>query len=401
VAPADAVGCGEGEATRRVGVAEIDAAVVEAIAAGATPGAALVVGCGPRVVLERYYGSLAIGEPAVTAETLYDLSSLTKPLATLACTLQLVAERRIGLEARVCDLLPAFRATDTDSRRADVTWLQLAAHCSGLPARGLYFQGFAVAPASDAMALLDDRAACARRIVSMACAEPLRATPGHEVIYSDVGYIVLGALLERVTGQSLDELFGSRVARPLGPLDIGFRSLTREARWGRDDALERVAPTNRCDWRGKVLRGEVQDENAYAMGGVAGHAGLFGTARAVHAIVAQFVEAYRGRSSILPGDGVLRCWAGPGSVVPGSTWSLGWDTPSPGVSSAGRRISRRAFGHLGYTGTSIWVDLERGVHVVLLTNRVHPDTRNDGIRTMRPAVHDAVFEACDDLGWRE
>ena len=234
-------------------------------------------------------------------------------------------------------------------------------------------------------------------IVAMACAEPLRATPGSRLVYSDVGYIVLGALVESISGRQLNEVFYAKVGSELGLQDTAFRSVRAEATAPGD--LARIAPTDRCPWRGRVVHGQVQDENAYAMGGIAGHAGLFSTARDVHAILAQFVAAYRGLDSILEPELVRECWAGPGSVVPGATWSLGWDTPTPGASSAGKRISTRAFGHLGYTGTSVWVDLERGIHVVLLTNRVHPRKDNERIREMRPAVHDAVFDACDEAGW--
>jgi CubicO group peptidase (beta-lactamase class C family) len=147
-----------------------------------------------------------------------------------------------------------------------------------------------------------------------------------------------------------------------------------------------------------VLRGEVQDENAYAMGGVAGHAGLFSTACEVHRLTSAFVSSFDTDGGLFPRALARECFAGPGSLVGGSTWSLGWDTPTPGASSAGGLVSSRAFGHLGFTGTSVWVDLDRGVHVVLLTNRVHPDKENLGIRAMRPQVHDAVFETVDREG---
>lgn len=374
-------------------IAEIGVAVEEAIGTGATPGAALVVGRGGELVFEAYYGRLASGGGRVGPDTVYDLSSLTKPLATLTTTLLFLGEGAFGWKTALCALLPRFCEGSSDPRRRNVTVEQIAAHCAGLPARELYFQQLASgrAPAPQAAATMRTRT------IDLACRATLLAAPQSSVVYSDVGYILLGAALEAVGGQRLDRLFEERVVGPLALRSTEFRTLRAEGAAYRVDR-ERIAPTDACPWRGRVLRGEVQDENAYVMNGVAGHAGLFSTAREVHAIVAELVASYAGGGMLDP-TLVRRCWAGPGSVVPGSTWSLGWDTPTPGVSSAGTRISRHAFGHLGFTGTSVWIDIARGVHVVLLTNRVHPDKGNEGIRAMRPRVHDAVFAASDALGW--
>jgi len=378
--------------------ARIDSAVTTAIASGATPGAALVVGRGERVVFEGYYGFLAKGEPPVTRDTVYDLSSLTKPLATLACVLRIAAANRLSLSAPLHTILPEFTGDDRDARRGDVTLRDALAHCAGLPARKLYFDALAEIERRDGVSLVGTEEG-SRWILTQALTELLVDAPGRVVTYSDVGYIVLGGWLERVTGLTLDRVFSEQIAAPLSLGVTGFMRKRSGCSARKPVDIGHVAPTDRCAWRGRVIRGEVQDENAYAMGGVAGHAGLFSSAVEVHRLVAAFVRSFESHGGLFDHALVRQCWAGAGSVVDGSTWSLGWDTPTPGGSSAGEKVSSRAFGHLGFTGTSIWVDLDRGVHVVLLTNRVHPDKENLAIREMRPRVHDAVFETVDRDGW--
>jgi CubicO group peptidase (beta-lactamase class C family) len=153
-----------------------------------------------------------------------------------------------------------------------------------------------------------------------------------------------------------------------------------------------IAPTERCPWRKRVLWGEVHDDNAYAMGGVAGHAGLFSSAHDLDVMVGRLVACYHGRDDFLP-ERILREFWRVDTSVPGSTWALGWDSPSPQASQAGRLFSPHTIGHLGFTGTSVWIDLERDRHVLLLSNRVHPRRDNDAIRELRPRVHDLVNEA--------
>lgn len=375
----------------------IDVAVARALAEGAAPGAAVVVGRGERIVLEGYYGSLAPGEGPVTAETVYDLSSLTKPLATLACVLRVVGARGWPLTEPLHRLLPEIVGDGRDDRRREITVRHALGHCAGLPARGMYFERLSEAEARERRSLVATDEG-ARRILAMACEESLLDGPGRVVTYSDVGYILLGEWLARATGRRLDRLFAEQIATPLDLTDTGYMSADGGSTAKRAPEPRRIAPTDRCPWRRRVVRGEVQDENAYAMGGVAGHAGLFSTARDVHRLTSAFVGSFDTDGGLFQRELARECFAGPGSVVRGSTWSLGWDTPTPAASSAGRLVSSRAFGHLGFTGTSVWVDLDRGVHVVLLTNRVHPDKENLGIREMRPRVHDAVFETVDREG---
>ncbi|MFP6625977.1 MAG: serine hydrolase domain-containing protein [Deltaproteobacteria bacterium] len=339
-----------------------------ALQSGATPGASLLVARGREVLLERCYGLVENGGPPVCETTLYDLASLTKPLATLPALLILAAAGRLDLDAELAGLV---------------------GHRSGLPAWKPYYEslGATATTASPAPAT----AAARRQVLDLAQSEALEGTPGGRAVYSDVGYIRLGRIVEEVVaGRAgrLDEFVGEAFFGLLEGCKLRFVNTGLG-----QTPLARAAPCGYSAWRGETVRGTVCDDNAYALGGVAGHAGLFGTAADVHAVVAEYLAAYQGRGRVLDTDLVRRCWQRPEGTSGSDSWRLGWDSPTAGESTAGTLISDNSVGHLGYTGTSVWVDLERGVHVVLLTNRVHPDWSNRGIDSLRPAVHDAVFEA--------
>jgi CubicO group peptidase (beta-lactamase class C family) len=162
-------------------------------------------------------------------------------------------------------------------------------------------------------------------------------------------------------------------------------------RRGLAPVTDMIAPTAECPWRERILCGEVHDDNAWAMGGVAGHAGLFSTARDVHAFATEMIDCYHGRGGLVSQDTVRKFWTLDNSIE-GSSWALGWDTPSPEHSSSGRYFSRNSVGHLGFTGCSLWIDPDRELDVVLLSNRVHPNPENNLIREFRPLIHDLVME---------
>jgi CubicO group peptidase (beta-lactamase class C family) len=207
-------------------------------------------------------------------------------------------------------------------------------------------------------------------------------------LYSDLGFMLLGFIIERLTSRSLAAFCEEELFRPLGAAPLAYRPRGETVSDVRRDDSHSIAPTEDDPWRGRILCGEVHDENAYALGGIAGHAGLFGTADAVLAMSAGWLAAYRGEESILDGP-LVRRFASRRRSIPGSSWGLGWDTPSP-PSSAGAHFGESSFGHLGYTGTSLWIDPSRRLEVVLLSNRVHPTRRNERIRRFRPHLHDLV-----------
>ncbi len=304
----------------------------------------------------------AAGAPAASAETVFDLASLTKVLATTLLTMQAVDRGLLATADPISRYLPEWTGSD----RTDVTIENLLAHSSGLPGwYPLYRE------------LRGVRAAVAR-IARL----PLAYAPGSTSEYSDLGFILLGHLLERVRDRPLDVQFAD-LTHALGLGDtLTFRFPHRSS------AV--CAPTELdLAWRGRLLVGEVHDENTWALGGVAGHSGLFGTAEAVGVIARHLLQVLQGRSGLVSRDTTARFFTRSGSA-PGSSRALGWDTMLP-TSSCGTRMSAHAVGHTGFTGTSLWLDPGRNRYAVLLTNRVHPDRSRDGIQAVRMAFHDALW----------
>lgn len=312
-----------------------------------------------RLVIGRL--TYAAGAPPATEATIFDLASLTKVLATTLCAMQAVDRGVLAVTDPIRTYLPEWTGAD----RAEVSIEDLLSHASGLPAWFPLYR--------DCRGI----AAAVSRIASL----PLSYAPRSAAIYSDLGFILLGRLLEIARSRPLDAQF-SDVAHALGCADtIGFRCPVATA--------ESCAPTELdLAWRGRLLRGEVHDENAWALGGVAGHAGLFGTAEAVGVFARHFLQVLQGRAGLVSGHTTAHFFTR--RPVPGSSRALGWDTMLP-TSSCGGRMSPRAVGHTGFTGTSLWIDPDRGRYAVLLTNRVHPSRAGDGIQASRSAFHDAVW----------
>ncbi len=340
------------------------------------PGVILVVGYQGQLVYEAAVGEAAIipRRRRMTLDTVFDLASLTKPMATTTALMRLVDTDRVRLDTPISAYIPALHAAGTTSP----TLRQVLSHCSGLPAWRPYYQ--AIDPSLPAM----ERR---RALYAAAHQEPLIAMPGVTVQYSDVGFILLGELVETLSGVPLDEFCEREIFAPLHLADIGFLNPARPQATGVS-----YASTESCPWRGRVLNGEVHDENAWIMGGVAGHAGLFATARRVWQFAQSLLSGLRGRDWLVSPT-TARAFTTRQGLPDGSTWGLGWDTPTLGKSAAGRYFAPTAIGHLGFTGTSLWIDPVQQVIVVLLTNRVHPSRQREGIRAFRPGIHDAVMQA--------
>lgn len=343
--------------------------LAQAVAARTTPGAIVEAGTpsGPLWWCAEGAQTYAADAPGVDAHTVYDLASLTKVLATTT----------LAMEAHACGFLPldtvVGRRWPAFARRPAFTVGDLLAHAAGFPAHRPLYQSVA------------GRSAYLSRLA----AEPTAFAPRSHSEYTDLGFILLGLLLEEVGQAMLAEQFGGFVAEALEGATIGYGP---PPEWRR-----RVAPTSVDAWRGRVSAGRVDDSNAAALGdGHAGHAGLFGTAGAVGAFARWLLALWRGSgrpwrhvtADVVAGF-ARRCG------VPGSSRALGWDTMLP-TSSCGTRISPRAIGHTGFTGTSLWIDPDREIYVVCLTNRVHPVAGDaQAIQRLRSTLHDAVVDAWD------
>jgi len=362
--------------------------LAEGLAARAFPAASIEVGRRARAIWSQWFGALTYDPGAAPCDrsTIFDLASLTKVIATTTLTMRAVDEGLLGLGDPVGKWLPEWRGTD----RAAVTIADLLAHASGLPAYLPFFR--------DHTGRVEYEPAI--------CRMPLEYAPNTQSIYSDLGFMLLGFVLEDArAGHRRRQIEAAGIPVPGGLLDVPaqLRSQFRTiATFLTSDPLTfnpprawrpRIAPTEIDPWRGRLVVGEVHDENAWALGGAAGHAGLFGTASAVGAFARAVLRTLAGER-ILADPSTFHAFIRR-SGVPGSSRALGWDTMLPS-SSCGALISPGAIGHTGFTGTSLWIDHERDLYIVLLTNRVHPSRENEKLRALRPRIHDAIVAALPD-----
>ena len=350
---------------------QLDAGCSGGVFPGASACAAVWQGSAWRYI-EVSAGVRAEGAPKVSSDTIYDLASLTKPwVGTTA--LRLYQAGVFPLDGHVEALVPEARGLPIGGQ----TWEAVLSHRSGLQAWEPFYERLAAEPGSDE----------ARDWILGELLPRWDASRAGTAVYSDLGYILAGTAMARAAGESLDALVAERVAMPLGLSDVAFFGASRR----NDDWVLGCAPTGWSTWRGRVLCGEVHDDNCAALGGVAGHAGMFGTARGVASFGAACVGAWHGRRGALEEESIRFATA----RRPGGTHRLGWDGKSDGSSAAGSRIDADAFGHLGFTGTSVWCDPRRQLVIVLLSNRVAVSDDNAKIRAFRPAFHDAIVDAFD------
>jgi serine-type D-Ala-D-Ala carboxypeptidase len=348
----------------------------DACAGRAFPGASVEVGSRDAVLWREAFGTLTFDSdaPATRIDTVFDLASLTKVICTATLAMRAVDDGILRLEDPVADWIPEWVRAD----RADVTVRDLLAHSSGLTAYLPYFRD------------LTGRAEFQAAIAD----SPLEYPPRTRALYSDLGFILLAFILEDARARATAGCAGA--TDPASLLAAQFR---RVAAYLTAEPLTfnpprawrtRTAPTEHDPWRGRTLVGEVHDENAWALGGAAGHAGLFGTAGAVGAFARAALHTISGHAVLAKPETLREFMAR--TTVPGSSRALGWDTMMP-TSSCGTLMSSTAIGHTGFTGTSLWIDWERDLYAVLLTNRVHPTRENLAVRAVRPRFHDAIVSA--------
>lgn len=332
----------------------------EAITQRAFPGASLAVTCRGDLIASQGFGHFIydVDSPPIHADAVFDLASVTKVVATTTMAMLLYERGLLDLDAPAASSLPEFQ-------QPAVTIRQLLAHSSGLPAYVKLFE----------------TARTRGELLHAACSTPLTHPAGTHAQYSDIGFILLGKILERLAREPIESFFHREIVVPLS---------LEQTQFNPPPALATQIPPTEDDrtFRLRIIQGEVNDENASVMRGVAGHAGLFASAPDV----VRFAECMlRGGSPILKPETVVLFTRRESSPA-GTSRALGWDTPSQ-PSSSGHHFSSRSFGHLGYTGTSLWIDPDRQLSVTLLTNRTWPDRSSQAIRRVRPLVHDAIIEA--------
>ena len=334
--------------------------------------------------VELYEGHMGYeeGSPRVDHKTQYDLASLTKPFACALWFATLVTKGILDPDRHIGEVI----SCSDDLLAASPIW-RLANHSSGLPAHHRYYEGLAGALRSGA-----SHQRCKEHVRRMLRGTKSTYLPGEKSVYSDLGYLLLELICEVISGETIQQ-FWSDVSHDWG---IHYRPLGEDLE--ESELRTKYAPTEQCPWRQKHLTGEVHDDNAWVLGGACGHAGLFGTASEVTHYAAKWLSTWRGDQGALPASPEVVQWmlSHHHRAPQKGSFVLGWDTPSQGYSSAGQYLSGHTVGHLGFTGTSIWMELERGTIITLLTNRVSPDRHRKesirGIRWLRPALNDAVWK---------
>jgi beta-glucosidase-like glycosyl hydrolase/CubicO group peptidase (beta-lactamase class C family) len=346
----------------------LDPLIEEQIGKRTFPGAAVAVGHRGNLVFQKSYGKLdySAKAPAVTNGTIYDLASLTKVITATTLAMQFYERGQLKLEHPVSRYFPGF----VGEGRGKITIRHLLTHTSGLPAHLPLYKD------------LKGKPAFVEKILQV----PLESTPGTKAVYSDLGLILLGDIIEKLAVKPLDQLAAARIFQPLGMLQTFFNP---KPRW-----KKMIAPTENDPWRSRLLRGEVHDENAFAMGGVSAHAGLFGNTGDLAVFCQMLLNGGIYDHRRIVRRSTLEKFTARQNFPEGSSRALGWDTPSNG-SSAGSLLSPNSFGHTGFTGTSVWIDPTRELFIILLTNRVHPTRENNAIREVRRLVADAVVKAVD------
>ena len=342
----------------------------DGVRGGVFPGAVLLCGRPGKILFHKGFGvaNLETGLP-VGFDSVFDLASLTKPLATALAMVILIQDGHLALETPLGQILPETNGT----AKADITLDMLLRHTSGLAAHRKFYEA-------------DLGEDCPRRALrSLLVDDPLENNPGDVQLYSDLGYMFLSWVIETTSGKRLDFFVQENLYKPLGVDTLFFRDLSSGETF---PPLDRIVATQACPWRKKTLVGEVEDENAWAAGGIEGHAGLFGDALSVAALCEEVLLSLKGKQGLFT-PGLIETFLSP---RPGQSMVAGFDTPAKENSSAGKRFGPGAFGHLGYTGTSFWVDPETELIVILLTNRVHPSRANLKIREFRPKIHDAAMD---------
>ncbi|MFC1533984.1 serine hydrolase domain-containing protein [Thermodesulfobacteriota bacterium] len=347
---------------------------------GVYPGAVLLIAKGSRIIFFREVGYLSLipEQFPMRKDSIFDLASLTKPLATTLALMKLVDEDKVNLDQPLSGIITTSPLLD----KKDLTLRLIMSHSAGFVDWQPYYLDLMKYRPDERKKLLRER------IVK----EPLAYRPGKNCIYSDLGFMILEWIVEEVSGMPLHYYTKQNFYRSLSLERTFLNAKTLPAGLKKGE----IAATEDCPWRNRIIQGEVHDENAYVVGGYSGHAGLFSNAQEVYIIAKMLKEHYHEERDDYFKSATVKAFFKRQGVVNGCSWALGWDTPSDRDSSSGRYLSPNSVGHLGFAGTSIWMDLDRDIMIIFLTNRVHPSRNNQKIKQFRPALHDLIIvEICE------
>jgi CubicO group peptidase (beta-lactamase class C family) len=373
--------------------ADVSRILTTATADGAFGGAVLVVGKKGKVLYSECVGvrssTLDKEHPPLptSLQCVFDIGALTGSIATTTLLMKLVEIGKLRLEDRIAQYIQGFGVFG----KSLVTVGEVLCHISGLPHWHPYYEELIKENAGARMGILTSRGA-RDYIVNAINRSQLKNPPGTKQGYSDLGFLLLGNLVEVLTALPLDRALSKFITTPLGLSSTSFIDLQMVKRRGLSANTDVVVPTEECPWRKRLLWGEVHDDNAWAMGGVAGHSGVFSSAPDLHILATTLIESYHGRSPFLNASVVKRFWRGPEDLE-NSVWRYGWEAPSKENGLAEVGFSPAAVGQHGFTGCSLWIDPQKELDIVLLTNRVHPTRTNKRLQAIRPELFGAILQA--------
>lgn len=374
----------------------VNEALQSAVSDGVFPGAVLMVTSHGKPLYARAVGlkSSVLDKSRsvpMTIDTVFDVASVTAPVVTTTLVMRFAERKLVRLEDRLCRYIQPFGALG----KSPITIEHLLNHRAGLPHWIPYFEELVRENSGSRIGILATRGA--RDYVFNALNRlEIKETPGENQVFSDLGFMLLGRLVEILSGMTLDRAAYKWIFQPLGMKSSSFIDLSMIKRRGIHPVTDLIAPTEQCPWRERLLWGEVHDDNAWAMGGIAGHSGLFTTAQDLSIFAADLLRSYHGQRGQLATTGCVEHFWESGARQAGE-WHLGWDAPSSENNLASSKLSPQAVGVSGFTGCSLWIEPERGVSIVLMSNRVHPSRSNKKIRNFRPLIHNEIIAALDEV----
>lgn len=355
------------------------------------PGAVLLIAQSGKVLFHNSYGTRtgksSAGELEVNADTVFDIAALTTLMVTTTLMLKLVESGKVQLDDRLTRYVQGFGVHG----KSGVSIRHLLTHTSGLVSWQPYYEDLLKAHSGSRMGIITSRGA-RDFIINSIVRSSLKYPAGSKQIYSDVGIMLLGFIVEMLSGLSLDKALIRYVIQPLGLKSTSFIDLAMIKRRGIHPVTDLIAPTEDCPWRKRVLCGEVHDDNAWAMGGIAGHSGLFSSAWDIHLFASEILRVYQGESEYLDRETLREFWTRP-DVDSDLGWLHGWDSISRENNMLESGLSQRAVGINGFTGCSLWLEPDADLEIILLSNRVHFGRSNKKIINFRPELHRAVLSA--------